>query len=188
MNLLTARRVFPQPGNSALIYDCQRRETGCSPTQKIAGYRDNTMKTSKALAMAVATLMAVLPVTGSAQVLNLPKRAELDSKGIKPLNSEQLALLLTNNTLYHVVPANGFRVPLVYFPDGTRLVRIRGQVLRTNWRIERDMICAESVVLKREVCRSLFRAPDANAVCDEGAPKCDFGLDWAKGNPERLAQ
>lgn len=137
--------------------------------------------------MIVAVLTMALPATGSAQALNLPTRQELDSKGIKPLNSEQLALLLTNNTLYHVVPANGFRVPLVYFPDGTRLVKIRGQVLKTNWRVERDMVCEESVVLKREVCRSLFRSPDANAVCDEGAPRCDFGLDWAKGNPERLS-
>ncbi|MES2913086.1 MAG: hypothetical protein V4718_16955 [Pseudomonadota bacterium] len=146
------------------------------------------MKTLKALSIFAVTLITALPVTGSAQVLNLPSRQELDSKGIKPLNSEQLALLLTNNTLYHVVPATGFRVPLVYFPDGTRLVKIRGQVLKTNWRIERDMVCEESVVLKREVCRSLFRAPEANAVCDEGAPKCDFGLDWARGNAERLAQ
>ena len=146
------------------------------------------MRISKILLTAVLALSHLAPALVSAQALNLPTRQELEAKGIKPLSSEQLALLLTNNTLYHVVPANGFRVPLLYFADGTRLVKIRGQILKTSWRIERDMVCEESVVLKREVCRSLFRSPEANAVCDEGMPKCDFGLDWAKGNPEALKQ
>lgn len=146
------------------------------------------MKALKALSILALTLLAAAPAIVSAQALNLLSRQDLDSRGIKPLTGEQFALLLTSNTLYHVVPANGFRVPLVYFPDGTRLVKIRGQVLKTSWRIERNMVCEESVVLKREVCRSLFRSPAANAVCDEGMPKCDFGLDWAKGNPEGLGQ
>jgi len=147
------------------------------------------MRISRILwAALVATANAGLPAIVSAQVLNLPSRQELSARGVQPLNGEQLALLLTHNTLYHIVPANGFRVPLVYFADGTRLVKIRGQLLKTNWRIERDMVCEESVVLKREVCRLLFRSAEVNAVCDEGMPKCDYGLDWAKGNPEGLGQ
>lgn len=54
-------------------------------------------------------------------------------------------------------------------------------------RIERDMVCEHSVVLKREVCRSLFKADGIGAVCDEGQSNCDFDLDWASGNPDKLS-
>lgn len=131
---------------------------------------------------------ACIADVASAQALKIPSRTELEARNIRPLTAEQLRSLLTNNTLYHVVPASGFRVPLLYLPDGTRFVRIRGQQTKTTWRIERDMVCEESVVLKREVCRSLFRAEGIGAICDEGSATCDFGLDWAAGNPEKLGQ
>lgn len=121
-----------------------------------------------------------------AQALSVLTRQELADKGVKPLTSDELKALLTNNTLYHIVPKTGFRVPLLYLPDGTRFVRIRGEQMRTSWRIERDMVCEHSVVLKKEVCRSLYRADGVGAICDEGAAACDFGLDWAAGNPEKL--
>ena len=130
--------------------------------------------------------IATASMAAFAQSITIPTRQELEAKGIKPLSSEKLKSLLTNNTLYHVVPKNGFRVPLLYLPDGTRFVRIRGEEMKTSWRIERDMVCEHSVVLKREVCRSLYKADGIGAVCDEGAASCDFGLEWAAGNPEKL--
>lgn len=113
-------------------------------------------------------------------------RADLEARGLRPLNDGELRDFLTGNTLYHVNRANNVRVPLLYLADGSRYVRIRGQVLKTSWRIERNMVCEESVVLKREVCRSLYRVDGGGAVCDEGADTCAYGLDWAPGNPERL--
>jgi hypothetical protein len=145
------------------------------------------MKTIRFI-LAVTIGLATAPGTTSAQAVKVPQRQELAARAIAPLNGAQLAALLTNNTLYHVVPGNGVRVPLLYLPDGTRFVRIRGQQTKTTWRIERDMVCEESVVLKREVCRSLFRADGIGAICDEGSATCDFGLDWAAGNPEKLGQ
>lgn len=125
-------------------------------------------------------------VPSLAQGIVVPSRQELEAKGVKPLSSDELKTLLTNNTLYHVVPKNGFRVPLLYLPDGTRYVRIRGEEIKSTWRIERDMVCEYSVVLKKEVCRTLYKTDGMGAVCDEGASQCDFGLDWAAGNPEKL--
>ena len=113
---------------------------------------------------------------------------DLQAQGLAPLNSPQLAKFLTGNTLYHINPANSVKVPLYYVADGTRYVRIKGQVLRTSWRIERDMVCEESVVLKREVCRSLFKSEGVGAVCDEGSEICAYGLDWAEGNFENLGR
>ena len=138
----------------------------------------------KTILLAGAT--ACLTHAALAQSIVVPSRAELEAMGAKPLSSEELNTLLTNNTLYHVVPKNGFRVPLLYLPDGTRYVRIRGQEHKSTWRIERDMVCEYSVVLKKDVCRSLYKADGIGAVCDEGASNCDFGLDWAQGNPEKL--
>ncbi len=86
----------------------------------------------------------------------------------------------------HSLVAVGVRVPLFYVPDGTRFVRIRGQVMKSNWRIDGDRVCEYSVVLKRDVCRSLYRFEGGGAVCDEGSVVCDYGLDWAQGNPENL--
>jgi hypothetical protein len=146
------------------------------------------VKVIKEIIVAAAMLAAVVPTAATAQALTLPSEQELKSKGIKPLNGEQLKTLLTGNTLYHINPVNGVRIPLLYFADGTRLVRIRGQLLKTTYRIERDMVCEESVVLKREVCRSLYRSADANTVCEEGAARCDYGLDWRSGNPEGLRE
>lgn len=134
----------------------------------------------------VAACLLHVPALG--QGIVVPSRQELEAKGIKPLSSEELKTLLTNNTLYHVVPKNGFRVPLLYLPDGTRYVRIRGEEMKSTWRIERDMVCEYSVVLKKEVCRTLYKADGIGAVCDEGASQCDFGLDWAPGNPEKLGR
>lgn len=144
------------------------------------------MKTMNAALLVTLAMMGASSLA-SAQAVSVPSRNELAAKGINPLTSEELKTLLTNNTLYHVVPKNGFRVPLLYLPDGTRLVRIKGEVLKSTWRIERDMVCEYSVVFKRDVCRSLFRADGVGAVCDEGAASCDFGLDWAAGNPENLS-
>jgi hypothetical protein len=111
---------------------------------------------------------------------------DLQARGLTPLSGEKLRELLPGNTLYHINPANGFRVPLYYVADGTRFVRIRGKVLRTTWRVQGDRVCEESVVLNREVCRHLYRTDGIGAVCDEGADGCAYGLDWAAGNPERL--
>lgn len=111
---------------------------------------------------------------------------ELQAKGLLPISGEALARLLPGNTLYHVNQSRGVKVPLYYVPDGTRYVRIRGDVLQSKWRIEGDKLCEYSVVLKRDVCRSLYRFEGGGAVCDDGADVCDFGLDWSPGNPERL--
>lgn len=113
---------------------------------------------------------------------------DLEAKGLKPLSGQELATLLPGNTLYHINPANGFRVPLFYVPDGTRFVRIRGQVMQSHWKIDGDRVCEYSVVLKRDVCRSLYRFEGGGAVCDEGSAICDYGLDWAQGNTEGLGQ
>ena len=113
---------------------------------------------------------------------------DLEAKGLTPLSGPDLSKLLPGNTLYHINPANGVRVPLFYVPDGTRFVRIRGQVMQSNWRIEGNRVCEYSVVLKRDVCRSLYRFEGGGAVCDDGSPICDYGLDWAQGNVERLGK
>jgi hypothetical protein len=152
----------------------------------IWGNEEAKMNYGSILAGAVAAFILAAAQPLHAQALKVPTRAELEARHIQPLKSEQLRELLTNNTVYHIVPANGIKVPLLYLPDGTRFVRIRGQQSKTTWRIERDMVCEESVVLKREVCRSLFRTEGVGAICDEGSVTCDFGLDWAAGNPERL--
>jgi hypothetical protein len=113
---------------------------------------------------------------------------DLETKGLKPLSGQELSKLLPGNTLYHINPANGVRVPLFYVPDGTRFVRIRGQVMQSNWKIEGDRVCEYSVVLKRDVCRSLYRFEGGGAVCDDGSTVCDYGLDWAQGNTEGLSK
>lgn len=113
---------------------------------------------------------------------------DLESKGLKPLSGQELAKLLPGNTLYHINPINGIRVPLFYVPDGTRFVRIRGQLMQSNWKIEGDQLCEYSVVLKRDVCRSLYRFEGGGAVCDHGSAICDYGLDWAQGNTEGLGK
>jgi hypothetical protein len=144
------------------------------------------MRVSRLCLLACAALAFAPAVASAQQKIALPTRQELDAKGIKPLNGDELKALLTGNTLYHINPANGVRVPLLYVADGTRYVRIRGQVLKSTWRIERDMVCEHSVVLNREVCRSLYRSPEASAVCEEGEAACGYGLDWAEGNPTGL--
>lgn len=113
---------------------------------------------------------------------------ELQAKGMQPLSGEELAKLLPGNTLYHVNQAKGVKVPLYYVPDGTRYVRIRGQVLESKWRIEGDRVCEYSVVLKKDVCRSLYRFDGGGAVCDDGSGVCDYGLDWSAGNSEKLGK
>ena len=113
---------------------------------------------------------------------------ELQAKGMQPLSGEELAKLLPGNTLYHINQAKGVKVPLYYEPDGTRYVRIRGQVLESKWRIEGDRVCEYSVVLKKDVCRSLYRFDGGGAVCDDGSDVCDYGLDWSAGNPEKLGK
>lgn len=140
---------------------------------------DDILSSTRAGVLALACCGAI------AQEASLPSRQQLDAQGHRPLTTLELQALLPGNTLYHVVPKNGFRVPLLYLPNGTRVVRIRGEEIRSTWRIERDMVCEHSVVLKRQVCRSLYRGA-VNAVCDEGSTSCDYGLDWAEGNPERL--
>ncbi len=76
-----------------------------------------------------ALVAAAIGLTGTAQAesLTMPARQYLDAKGVKPITGEALKTLVTGNTLYHIVPQTGFRVPLHYLPDGTRFVRIRGQ-------------------------------------------------------------
>jgi hypothetical protein len=133
----------------------------------------------------IAVLIMVLTFSIAGSHAQTPRK-ELDDKGIKPLKTEQLKTFLPGNTVYHINPANGFRVPLLYVPDGTRYVKIKGQVSKTTWRIERDMVCEESVVLKREVCRTLYHGQGTGAVCDEGSDTCAYGLDWVAGNPEKL--
>jgi hypothetical protein len=113
---------------------------------------------------------------------------DLEAKGLKPLSGQELSKLLPGNTLYHINPANGVRVPLFYVPDGTRFVRLRGQIMQSNWKIEGDRVCEYSVVLKRDVCRSLYRFEGGGAVCDDGSDICDYGLDWAQGNTENLGK
>ena len=112
--------------------------------------------------------------------------AELRGKGLQPLSGDELAKLLPGNTLYHVNQAKGVKVPLLYVPDGTRFVRIRGQQYESKWRIDGNRVCETSVVLKKDVCRHLYRFEGGGAVCDEGAEVCEYGLDWAPGNPEKL--
>lgn len=56
---------------------------------------------------------------------------ELEAKGLRPLANEELGKFLPGNTLYHVNQAKGIKVPLYYVPDGTRYVRLRGQVIAT---------------------------------------------------------
>ena len=113
---------------------------------------------------------------------------ELQARGLQPLSGAELARLLPGNTLYHVNQAKGIKVPLYYVPDGTRYVRLRGQVIDSKWRIEGDRVCEYSVVLKKDVCRSLYKFDGGGAVCDEGADVCDYGLDWAPGNAEGLGK
>lgn len=144
------------------------------------------MKTLGTITLILTLTAVVMP--SFAQRTVIPSPQELQAKGIKPLSSEELQVLLTNNTLYHVVPKNGFRVPLLYLADGTRMVRLKGEVIKSSWRIERNMVCEYSVFLKKDVCRSLYKSDDVNAVCDEGASTCDYGWDWSAGNPERLGQ
>lgn len=134
----------------------------------------------KPLLLAATLALAALPAAAQTA------RQSWEDKGIKPLSGDKLKAFVVGNTLYHINPANGFRVPLYYVPDGTRYVRIRGQVLKTSWRIEREMVCEESVVLKREVCRTLYKPEGPGAICDEGDSQCAFGLDWAPGNAEGL--
>jgi hypothetical protein len=136
----------------------------------------------------VLIMLAAGPTPSFGQSITVPTPQELEAKGVKPLSSAELKELVTGNTLYHIVPKTGFRVPLHYLPDGTRFVRIRGEELKSNWRIERDMVCEYSVVLKKDVCRSLYRSEGVGAICDEGAFTCDFGLAWAAGNPEKLGR
>ncbi|WP_207480808.1 hypothetical protein [Arenibaculum pallidiluteum] len=146
------------------------------------------MVLSRAFILALTALACLQGVAAQAQSFTPPTRQELDSKGIKPLTGDELRTLLTENTLFHINPANGVRVPLLYRADGTRYVKIRDKVLKSNWRIERDMVCEYSVVLNRDVCRTLFRSNGYNAVCEEGEAACSFGLDWAAGNPAGLGQ
>lgn len=112
---------------------------------------------------------------------------DLQAKGRQPLSGEELRKLLPGNTLYHV-NQRGFKVPLYYVPDGTRFVRIRGQVMESKWRIEGDKVCEYSVVLKSDVCRSLYKFEGGGAVCDDGADVCEYGLDWAAGNADGLGK
>lgn len=140
------------------------------------------MRLQIARILATATLGSLM-VSASAQT---PLK-DLQAKGLQPLSGAELKQLLPGNTLYHVNPANGVRVPLYYVPDGTRFVRIRGQIMKSSWRIEADKVCEYSVVLQKDVCRSLFRFDGGGAVCDDGADVCAYGLDWAPGNAEKLA-
>lgn len=140
--------------------------------------------------LSVPLLMAlcIAPLGVHAQALSIPTKTQWAAQGIQPLRGEELRAFVVGNTLYHVVPQNGFKVPLFYLPDGNRLVRIKGEELKSNWRIERDMVCEYSVVLKKEVCRSLYRKEPVGAVCEENTDVCEFGLQWAQGNAERLGK
>ncbi|WP_342131440.1 hypothetical protein [Hydrogenophaga sp. OTU3427] len=133
-----------------------------------------------------AALMA-LAVSITSAAAGTPVK-QLQEKGLKPLAHAELMGLLPGNTLYHVNHEMKVKVPLFYVPDGTRYVRIRGQILESRWRIEGDKVCEHSVVLKRDVCRSLYRFDGGGAVCDDGADVCEYGLDWAAGNPEGLGK
>lgn len=137
------------------------------------------------LALTISVLIALL--WDSSAIAQTPIK-DLEAKGLKPLSGQELAKLLPGNTLYHVNPKNGVRVPLFYVPNGNRLVKIRGQIMQSNWKIEGDRVCEYSVVLKRDVCRSLYRFEGGGAVCDEGSSICDYGLDWAQGNADNLVQ
>jgi hypothetical protein len=53
----------------------------------------------------------------------------------------------------------------LYLPDGTGYVRTRGEEMKSTWRIERDMVCEYSVVLKKDVCRTLYKA-EGNEIWD----------------------
>jgi hypothetical protein len=132
---------------------------------------------------------AFAPAASVAQTkIQVPTKSEFAARGIEPLKGDALRAFVVGNTLYHVVPANGFRVPLHYLADGTRYVKIRGEQIKSTWRIERDMVCEYSVVLKKEVCRSLIKADPVGGVCEEGTDLCEFGLQWAQGNPEGLGK
>ena len=133
-------------------------------------------------ASAVCLLLSAQPLFAQTPV------KDLQDRGLQPLSGEDLAKLLPGNTLYHVNQARGIKVPLYYVPDGTRYVRLRGQVIDSKWRIEGDRVCEYSVVLKKDVCRSLYRFDGGGAVCDEGAAVCEYGLDWSPGNPEGLGK
>lgn len=113
---------------------------------------------------------------------------ELQERGLKPLSGDELAKLLPGNTLYHVNYAKNIKVPLYYVSDGTRYVRIRDKVIDSKWRIEGNQVCEYSVILKKDVCRSLYRFDGGGAVCDNGSDVCDYGLDWSPGNPEGLGK
>lgn len=135
----------------------------------------------------IAKSMVILSMFATSLFAQTPL-GELQTRGQKPLSGSELNKLLPGNTLYHVNHAKGVRVPLYYVPDGTRYVRIRGEVFESKWRIEGDKVCEYSVVLKRDVCRSLYRFDGGGAVCDDGSDMCDYGLDWAQGDPEKLAR
>ena len=118
-----------------------------------------------------------------------PSRDELTAKGLQPLDGPALTQLLAGNTLYHVVPANGFKVPIHYRADGSRVVRLRGQETASKWRVEGNTVCEDSVFLNREVCREIFSIDGTKgAVCEKGQPACSNLTDWAAGNPEGLGR
>ena len=130
----------------------------------------------------------IVLATSATNVMAGTSLKDLQEKGLKPLTNAELFKLLPGNTLYHVNNEKGIKVPLFYVPDGTRYVRIRGQVLESKWRIDGDKVCEYSVVLKKDICRSLYRFEGGGAVCDDGSEVCDYGLDWASGNPEGLGK
>lgn len=130
--------------------------------------------------------LALGALTFMAPVMAQTPLKDIQAKGLKPLNGEELQKLIPGNTLFHLNPANGVRVPLYYAPDGNRLVRIRGQVIPSKWRLEGDRICEYSVVLKKDVCRSLYRVEGAGVLCEDGNDTCEYGWDWAAGNAEKL--
>lgn len=135
----------------------------------------------------IAKSVVILSMSATSLHAQIPL-GDLQARGLRPLSGEELNTLLPGNTLYHVNQAKGVKVPLYYAPDGTRYVRIRGQVLESKWRIEGDRVCEYSVVLKKDVCRSLYRFDGGGAVCDDGSDVCDYGLDWSAGNSEKLGK
>ena len=138
-------------------------------------------------AMLLAAALAACAAPGAPS--GPPTRAELDARGARPLSSDELRELLVGNTLYHVNPANGVKVPLHYLPDGTRYVRLRGQQIASRWRIERGLVCEDSVVARKEVCRAIYRpAAGRGVICEEGEARCSYWMDWAAGNRETLGK
>lgn len=135
----------------------------------------------------IAKSVVILSMSATSLHAKIPL-GDLQARGLRPLSGAELNTLLPGNTLYHVNQAKGVKVPLYYVPNGTRYVRIRGEIFESKWRIEGDKVCEYSVVLKKDVCRSLYRFDGGGAVCDEGSEVCDYGLDWARGNPEKLAR